>query len=385
MKNYYDVLDIPTTATFDEIKAQYRRLVRIYHPDRFINPLDKVYAEHKLKELNEAYAVLSANTKTADTTEAYQPLPIPIVEPTVLEFGTVAVGQRHSVKFKVGNAGGPTKNISFVYSDEHAWYSIAKVRQVFPDKPFPVEIEVIVNSNKLAPSENYQSWFDVNMDGATSRVELRLQTTYQAPAFRLFPHRLALVTATCLLMIILTLIIPWARSLNVAFGLPAAPALFPAHLFDESKGGVSTPLAQSAPESLEWAPVFSPDRRQVAFISNQLGSSQIFIRDPHSGRLRQVTHSSAEKSLLIWSPDGSQLAFVARDGTKTTVQVFTVNEEETLIFVPDLADHQIRRLAWAADSQALLFDSVGQNGQQFYQANLISQDIEPIPAPVSWP
>ncbi|MEZ4622659.1 MAG: DnaJ domain-containing protein [Caldilineaceae bacterium] len=45
MKEYYSILDIPMTATPEEIKAQYRQLVRIYHPDRFQNRDDKAYAE----------------------------------------------------------------------------------------------------------------------------------------------------------------------------------------------------------------------------------------------------------------------------------------------------------------------------------------------------
>ena len=34
MKDYYDVLDVPITATRDQIKAQYKQLVRVYHPER---------------------------------------------------------------------------------------------------------------------------------------------------------------------------------------------------------------------------------------------------------------------------------------------------------------------------------------------------------------
>lgn len=55
-KDYYRVLSIEREATPQQIKEAYRRLALEYHPDR--NEGDKDAVE-KMKELNEAYAVLS--------------------------------------------------------------------------------------------------------------------------------------------------------------------------------------------------------------------------------------------------------------------------------------------------------------------------------------
>lgn len=54
-KDYYLVLCVPKTATADEIKRAYRKLARKYHPDVSTEP----DAEAKIKEVNEAYDVLS--------------------------------------------------------------------------------------------------------------------------------------------------------------------------------------------------------------------------------------------------------------------------------------------------------------------------------------
>ncbi len=55
-RNYYDILGIPTDATSEEIKKEFRRLARKYHPD--VNPGDAT-AEEKFKDINEAHEVLS--------------------------------------------------------------------------------------------------------------------------------------------------------------------------------------------------------------------------------------------------------------------------------------------------------------------------------------
>ncbi len=55
-KDYYDILEVSQAATFQGIKEAYRRLAFEYHPDR--NPGNGSAVE-KMKEINEAYAVLS--------------------------------------------------------------------------------------------------------------------------------------------------------------------------------------------------------------------------------------------------------------------------------------------------------------------------------------
>lgn len=55
-KDYYNSLWVEKQATDDEIKRAYRKLAMQYHPDR--NGGDKE-SEHKFKEINEAYSVLS--------------------------------------------------------------------------------------------------------------------------------------------------------------------------------------------------------------------------------------------------------------------------------------------------------------------------------------
>lgn len=59
-KNYYDILGVSKNASDDEIKKAYRSLAKKYHPD--LNPGNAEAAE-KLKDVNQAFSVLSDKTK----------------------------------------------------------------------------------------------------------------------------------------------------------------------------------------------------------------------------------------------------------------------------------------------------------------------------------
>ena len=60
-RDYYDILGVPRGASSDDLKSAFRRLAREYHPD----VSEKVDAEERFKEINEAYAVLSDDEKRA--------------------------------------------------------------------------------------------------------------------------------------------------------------------------------------------------------------------------------------------------------------------------------------------------------------------------------
>ncbi|TAK99807.1 MAG: molecular chaperone DnaJ [Rhodospirillaceae bacterium] len=59
---YYETLSVAKTATAEELKKAFRKLAMTHHPDK--NPGDHA-AEHKFKEINEAYDVLRDEQKRA--------------------------------------------------------------------------------------------------------------------------------------------------------------------------------------------------------------------------------------------------------------------------------------------------------------------------------
>jgi len=68
-KNYYDILGVAKTASKEEVKKAFHKLAHKYHPDK------KGGDEARFKELNEAYQVLSDDSKRSqyDQFGSYQP------------------------------------------------------------------------------------------------------------------------------------------------------------------------------------------------------------------------------------------------------------------------------------------------------------------------
>lgn len=58
MKKYYEILEVSQNASIEVIEKTYKVLIKKYHPDQYPKEKKKYY-ENKVKELNEAYKVLS--------------------------------------------------------------------------------------------------------------------------------------------------------------------------------------------------------------------------------------------------------------------------------------------------------------------------------------
>lgn len=66
----YQVLGVSRDADEETIKKAYRNLVKKYHPDRYVNTPMAEVASEKMKEINEAYDMIT-NKKTDTTYGSY--------------------------------------------------------------------------------------------------------------------------------------------------------------------------------------------------------------------------------------------------------------------------------------------------------------------------
>ncbi len=201
MKDSYDILDIPLTASQAEIRARYKQLVRIYHPDRFTNPQDKRYAEQKLQTINEAYAKLVAGGEDFATVAGQ--LPAPIVEPMQLDFGLLRPGEQQKLRFQVDNLGATARSINFICSEENSWFRVTKGRRLDETQALPLEFEVVadLDTTQDPTTSSYQGWIEINMDGVTTRVQLLAQAQTGSPR-GLPSSRMLIGVALALLLVV---------------------------------------------------------------------------------------------------------------------------------------------------------------------------------------
>jgi dipeptidyl aminopeptidase/acylaminoacyl peptidase len=72
-----------------------------------------------------------------------------------------------------------------------------------------------------------------------------------------------------------------------------------------------TPIRLTQDGTANERPRWSPDSRQIYFISNRGGSEQIWVMDADGLRPRQITHLSTEAGGLLVTPDGKRLVFLS--------------------------------------------------------------------------
>ena len=63
MADFYLTLEVPRSANSEEVRRSYKRLVKVWHPDK--NPDNLEEATTKFKEIQLAFQVLSDNNQRA--------------------------------------------------------------------------------------------------------------------------------------------------------------------------------------------------------------------------------------------------------------------------------------------------------------------------------
>ncbi|HBL27426.1 MAG TPA: acetyl-CoA synthetase [Acidobacteria bacterium] len=107
----------------------------------------------------------------------------------------------------------------------------------------------------------------------------------------------------------------------------------------------------------EMTPAWSPDGRQVAYLSDRTGEYEIWVRPSDgSGTERQVTRGATSwRYFLLWSPDGKKIAFSDKERRLSYVEVDSGKivpvDQGRLV---DITDYN-----WSPDSRWLTYTKTG--------------------------
>jgi len=135
------------------------------------------------------------------------------------------------------------------------------------------------------------------------------------------------------------------------------------------------------------APVWSPDGRQVAYVSDSSfswedeGDRDLFVSDPMGQGLRRLTSTPELESSPTWSPNGARLAFtVVRglDAAQPVSEIWVMNADGTNRHRVSGAGASDYNPSWSPSGGRIAFASDRTGSREIYTMSLAGRDVRRI-------
>jgi len=123
-------------------------------------------------------------------------------------------------------------------------------------------------------------------------------------------------------------------------------------------------------------PAWSPDGTRLAYAASQDGVQQVFVLEPGSGLVYQVTAEEVYAGQPSWSPDGKQLAYVAERDGNWDIWTVALEGGEPRRLTQNLAMDWSP--AWSPDSLHLAFVSNRGGSHQIHVMFADGSQVHPL-------
>jgi TolB protein len=120
-----------------------------------------------------------------------------------------------------------------------------------------------------------------------------------------------------------------------------------------------------SPEPL-MSPAWSPDGRQIAYVSFEARRSEIYVQDLRSGSRKRVSARPGVNGAPAWSPDGRKLA-VSLSRQDGNLDIYTLDINTQVLTRLTSGSAIDTEPAWSLDGSQIYFTSDATGGPQVYR------------------
>jgi TolB protein len=125
--------------------------------------------------------------------------------------------------------------------------------------------------------------------------------------------------------------------------------------------------------AIDIAPSWSPDGKQIAFVSDRTGAPQIYIMDAEGGKARRLTYEGSYNTHPAWSPDGRWIAYESRIGSQFDIWLIDVEGKVNVPLVDNPRSDE--GPTWAPNSRKLAFSSTRRGRSDIYVIDVSGENL----------
>ena len=125
------------------------------------------------------------------------------------------------------------------------------------------------------------------------------------------------------------------------------------------------------------SPAWSPDGKELAYVSFEAKRARIYISDAQTGKRRLIASYPGINGAPAWSPNGKQLAIVlSKDGNRGHPKLYTVGADGKNLRQVTKGLSIDTEPSWTADGKSLIFTSNRGGSPQIYLLTLANHEIQ---------